>query len=118
MFYLYRRLLSGLPDAAAVVAATAIARAISSFLNFNLNNRMVFHGKDSYRSTLLRYYALCIPQMLLSAGFVTLLSRLAETGASFLTTLIKLFVDTVLFFLSFRIQQAWVFHGKKGGAAK
>ena len=63
---------------------------------------------------MLRYYCLAVPQMLVSAGLVALLSHLAETGASILTTLIKFVVDVLLFFISFRIQQRWVFKGKRG----
>ncbi len=113
VFYIFRRLFDGkLEDAMAVLLATVIARAVSSFLNFNLNKKMVFHGQTQYGKTMLRYYCLAVPQMLLSAGIVTLLSRLAESGASVLTTLIKLCVDIVLFFISFRIQQRWVFKGR------
>ena len=119
VFYFARLLLQNGPvidgrmaEATAVLIATVIARAISSFLNFNLNNRMVFHGKGNYGLALLRYYCLAIPQLLVSAGLVALLSRLAGTGASILTTLIKFVVDVCLFFLSFRIQQTWVFRNK------
>ena len=113
VFYLFRRLFDGrLEDAAAVLLATVIARAVSSFLNFNLNKKVVFHGQSDYGRTMLRYYCLAVPQMLLSAGLVALLSRLAASGASFLTTVIKFFVDILLFFISFRIQQRWVFRGR------
>ncbi len=114
VFYIIRRILDGrIEDAMAVLLATVIARAVSSFLNFNLNKNMVFHGQDQYGKTMLRYYCLAVPQMLVSAGIVALLSRLASSGASMLTTVIKLCVDIVLFFLSFRIQQRWVFKGRK-----
>lgn len=113
-FYLFRLLFEGrMEDGTAVLLATVIARAISSFLNFNLNRKVVFHGQDGYGKTMLRYYCLAVPQMLISAGLVALLSRLAETGASVLTTLIKFCVDIILFFLSFRIQQKWVFKGRR-----
>ena len=114
VFYIFRRLLEGaMADAAAVLLATVIARAVSSFLNFNLNKKVVFNGQDSYGKTMLRYYCLAVPQMLVSAGIVALLARLAGTGASILTTLIKFVVDVLLFFISFRIQQKWVFKGRK-----
>ncbi len=120
VFYIARWLLEEGPvadgnmtAAKAVLIATVIARAISSFLNFNLNNRMVFHGRGNYEKMMLRYYALAVPVMLVSAGLVALLSGLAGTGASFLTTLIKFVVDICLFFLSFRIQQPWVFREAK-----
>ena len=113
-FYIFRRVFEGaMADGTAVLLATVIARAISSFLNFNLNRKVVFHGQDSYGKTMLRYYCLAVPQMLVSAGLVALLARLAGTGASILTTVIKFVVDVLLFFLSFRIQQKWVFKGRK-----
>ena len=119
VFYVARLLLQMGPvtdgrmkEGTAVLWATVIARAVSSFLNFNLNNKLVFRGRDDYGKTLLRYYCLAVPQMLVSAGLVALLSRWAATGASVLTTLIKFVVDVCLFFLSFRIQQTWVFRGK------
>ena len=120
VFYIARRLLEGGPvvdgnmtAGSAVLLATVIARAVSSFLNFNLNNRMVFHGRADYGRMLARYYCLAVPVMLASAGLVALLSGLAGTGASLLTTLIKFVVDICLFFLSFRIQQTWVFRENK-----
>ena len=110
VFYLFRRLFEGhMEDGTAVLLSTVIARAVSSFLNFNLNHKVVFHGEDAYGKTMLRYYCLAIPQMLLSAGLVALLSRLAETGATILTTGIKFCVDVLLFFISYRIQRKWVF---------
>ena len=113
VFYLFRRLFDGaMEDGVAVLLATVIARAVSSFLNFNLNKKVVFNGKDSYGKTMLRYYCLAVPQMLISAGLVALLSRLANSGAGVLTTVIKFVVDVLLFFISFRIQQKWVFKGK------
>lgn len=114
VFYVARLLLDGaVSDAVAVLLATVIARACSSFLNFNLNKSVVFHGQGGYGKTLLRYYALCVPQMLLSAGLVHLLSRWASSGAGVLTTLIKFVVDLALFFVSFRVQQGWVFREEK-----
>ena len=116
-FYVFRRLLDkyapGMADAVAVLISTAGARAISSFMNFNLNREVVFRGQGSYGRAMLRYYCLCIPQMLVSAGLVSLLARLADSGAGFLTTVLKFIVDTLLFFISFRIQQRWVFREKK-----
>jgi len=113
VFYLFRRLFEGhMADGAAVLLSTVIARAVSSFLNFNVNNKVVFHGEGAYGKTMLRYYCLAIPQMLISAGLVALLSRLAETGATILTTGIKFCVDVFLFFISYRIQRKWVFQFK------
>lgn len=109
VFYLALRLL---PEGKfAILAATVIARAISSFYNFNMNRKLVFASGGSYRRALIRYYCLCLPQMLVSALLVSILGRLASAGA-FITTALKFCVDTVLFFLSFVIQREWVFRGK------
>lgn len=109
VFYVALRLL---PDGKlAILAATAIARAVSSFYNFNMNKKLVFSSGGSYRRTLLRYYCLCLPQMLVSALLVSLLGRLAA-GSALLATALKFCVDTVLFCLSFVIQREWVFREK------
>jgi hypothetical protein len=51
--------------------------------------------------------------MLVSAGLVTLLNRLVGNTMPFVATLIKMLVDTVLFFISYTIQREWVFANKK-----
>lgn len=49
--------------------------------------------------------------MLVSALLVSLIG-MAFKAAPALSTLIKIIVDTVLFFISYRIQQGWVFSEK------
>ncbi|MBE6846864.1 MAG: bifunctional glycosyltransferase family 2/GtrA family protein [Oscillospiraceae bacterium] len=92
----------------AVTAATVIARVISSLFNYTMNRKAVFKSDAPIRSTVFRYYILCAVQMMVSAGLVMLLSKLLGSG-SFLVALIKIIVDTLLYFVSFRIQQNWVF---------
>ncbi len=89
-----------------VYASTFFARLISSFFNYKMNKHVVF--KSTTKGTLGRYYLLALVQLILSACFVSLLSILFSAG-SVLKTVCKAFVDVVLFFISFRIQQAWVF---------
>ena len=93
----------------AVLISTYGARVCSAFLNFNLNRSLVFGGRGGYGKTLIRYAILAVCQAFLSAQLVAWLSSLAAGGAGIVTTLIKFGVDTLLFFLSFRIQQNWVF---------
>ena len=69
------------------------------------------HG--SYRRALVRYYCLCIPQMLVSAGLVTLINHLFANTVPIIATLIKFVVDTGLFLISYGIQREWVFSQKK-----
>ncbi len=111
-FWLLHMLLGGILGKAAVVVCTALARAISSFVNFNLNKSLVFNSNGSYGRTMVKYYILCVVQLCVSAGLVELLGRLFSTETSWLLTVLKAVVDTCLFFVSYRIQKAWVFKTK------
>ena len=114
IFYLVLKFFGPRFGAYAELASTAIARACSSFANFNANNSVVFHNKGHYRRALLRYYCLCIPQMLVSGVLVTAIIRLLLSGAPpIMTTAVKFVVDTCLFFISYQIQREWVFSQKK-----
>lgn len=112
IFYLVMKLFgAGLGKYAALVA-TAVARLCSSFANFNANNSVVFSNKGHYKRAMLRYYCLCIPQMLVSAGLVTLINHLLSNSVPIIATLVKFVVDTCLFFISYQIQREWVFSQK------
>lgn len=113
IFYLVMRFFGAKMGALAELGATVIARACSSFANFNANNAVVFGNKGSYKRALVRYYCLCVPQMLVSAGLVTLINHLLANSVPIIATLIKFAVDTVLFFISYQIQREWVFSQKK-----
>lgn len=88
------------------------ARAISSFFNFNVNNRLVFRSEERYGKALLRYYLLAIPQLAASTGLLELFVWLFHVENKDLTTLIKILVDGTLFVASFFIQKYWVFAKK------
>lgn len=107
-FDLFGKALTG--DAAAIFLATLGARLISSFVNYKVNQTLVFSSAS--KGTFLRYYILCAIQLCVSAGLVTLFSSLFTAG-SFLKTLLKAIVDSLLFFISFRIQKEWVFRKDK-----
>ncbi len=111
-FWLLHMLLGGLLGNAAIVVCTALARAISSFVNFNLNKSVVFGSTGKYGGTMLRYYILCVLQLCVSAGLVWLLGILFTASASWVLTVMKAIVDTCLFFISYRIQKKWVFRDK------
>ena len=88
---------------------TILARTLSTLVNFVLNRRVVFKSEVPVLKTLLRYYALAIPVMLVSGGSVTLLRRLFGAAMPSVITLIKAVIDTILYFVNFRVQRAWVF---------
>lgn len=92
--------------------AAFLARVLSSLANYFINAKAVFKGKTGGK-TLLRYYLLAALQIAVSAAAVFLIEHLLMIQAAWLSTLIKVAVDTLLFFVSFRIQHKWVFNNEK-----
>ncbi len=118
LFALFSHLFSaGLTGLALTAVPTALARLISSLLNFFLNKYLVFHSQAGTGKALLRYYALAIPQALAQMGMTYGLCALLRIGPdqTLLRTLIYGVVMVVLFILSFLIQQRWVFAKNKRG---
>ena len=113
LFYLFQLLLGERLGAGADMVCTVLARILSSFFNFNVNNRLVLAHEGSYFRALLRYYCLALPIMLVSGGMVTLLDRLFGVSAPIARTAVKIVVDTLLFVASYLIQKIWVFPEKK-----
>lgn len=101
------------------MALTAVsgvaARVASSLLNFTLNKKVVFRSNVSTGTAIARYYALALPQMaaqvLLTQG-VYILFHISDS-ASGLRTLLYAIVMGALYFLSYTIQQRWVFAPQK-----
>ena len=115
-YSLLTALLNGLrPGFALTAAAGVTARVISSLLNFFMNKKLVFRTNVSTGKAMIRYYALALPQMaaqvLLTQGVYALLN--ISDSANGLRTLIYAVVMTVLYFLSYMIQQRWVFAPQK-----
>lgn len=93
-----------------IILSTIIARMISSVFNFTINRNIVFKGKHNITKQIFSYYTLCIIQMGLSAILVNSIYH----SSSVSETIIKILVDTVLFFISFKIQKIYIFkEGKK-----
>lgn len=92
-----------------ILLATVLARVCSSVVNFLVNRNGVFPKGNSFARSLLRYTILAVPLVLASSGSIRLLKFILGVKSDFVTTLIKMVVDTLLFFVSFRVQQNWVF---------
>ena len=88
------------------------ARVISSFFNFNLNNRLVFQNTGSYGKALFRYYCLAVPQLAASTLLLTFLVHLLRIETTHGATGVKIVVDGCLFVASYFIQKFWVFSHK------
>lgn len=88
-----------------VLYSTIVARILSSLYNFIMNQRVVFRSHGNVVRKAMRYYALVVVQMALSAGLVFLFVHLL----SCIALPVKVVVDTVLFLISFQIQKRFVF---------
>ena len=115
LFSLFTRLFSSSFTGLALdAAATGLARLLSSLFNFFLNKKLVFRSGVATGTAIFRYYALAVPMMLAQALFTdgfTALLKLKQ--GSLLHTLVYALVMTALYFVSYSIQQRWVFANKK-----
>lgn len=82
----------------------ALARLVSSQVNYHLNKHAVFSGRGGKHS-MAKYYALAVVQGLLGAGLVQLLPGVLPVSAA----VVKIPVDLVLFAVSYLIQRDFVF---------
>ena len=95
-----------IPDFAGyILAATIIARICSAIFNFTVNKKGVFKGDSDTKSSAVKYTILAVVQCAFSAGIVYSLYNMSHINES----VIKICVDTILFFISFFIQREWVF---------
>lgn len=92
-----------------ILVATVTARIISSLANYILNRKTVFRSGRSAGRTFARYYTLAVCQMTLSYLLVNGLVILFKHPRGILQSVIKIVVDTVLFFASYGIQRDWVY---------
>lgn len=95
---------SFLEASACILVSTIIARIISSLFNYNLNKK-IFKRKQNKKNSIIRYYALCVTQMLASA----LLTICIYNFLPFTKVFSKIMIDIVLFVISYQIQNRWVF---------
>ena len=87
--------------------ATVVARLISAPCNFLMNKNFVFSSKGG-KQAFLRYVILAAGILLISAVGVELLMKLLGFAPA-LASLVKIVVDTVLYLVSYRVQNKWVF---------
>jgi len=87
---------------------TIIARIISSVLNYFLNKNLVFESNSNKREYkyLLKYYTLCLLQMLVSWLLVITIYKVIKLDE----VITKELVDLFLFVVSYQIQSRWIFN--------
>ena len=103
VFFILTQIFKNFQLASKVWISTALARVISSVANYLINRNIVF--KSIGNKSLLKYYSLAAIQMSASAFFVYLFCTLI----GFPEVIIKMIVDTILFFISYRVQKRYVF---------
>lgn len=115
MFTIFVAMLRGVTPAYYIYIATALARIISAVYNFNMNKHTVFRNKDKDKWIAVRYFSLCVVQAAVSAlcvkGIYTVVAGSLTAFPN--ESIIKIVVDTILFFISFGIQREWVFKKSK-----
>ncbi len=89
----------------AVSLSSVYSRVLSSIINYFVNFKYVFKGKD--KSAILRYYILWATLLILTTVFNTFLNFYNVNPIIF-----KLIVDLILAIFSYRIQTVWVFSHK------
>ena len=82
----------------------ALARLVSSQVNYHLNKHTVFSGRGG-KNSMVKYYVLAVVQGAIGAGLVQLLPAVLPVSPK----IIKIPVDLVLFALSYIIQRDYVF---------
>lgn len=111
VFYVLRRWLFD------TFPAAFIARAVSSLVNFLINARFVFGDRPGPK-TLVKYYILAVAQIGISTALVFGTEQLFGIVSPAVSTVAKVVIDTVLFFVSFRIQHKWVFNNQDSEGKK
>ena len=82
------------------------ARLVSSVINFLLNKNLVFQMKGKAGKSAVRYALLCVAIITVSNAGVWVLCRIGMAD-----WLAKILMDMTLYFVSYRVQERWVFRG-------
>ena len=108
LFAIFIYLLRGTFPTSYIMISTIIARIVSIFVNYTLNNKLVFKRKNEKKGSFIRYITLAIIEMFGSGMLVTFI---VNTLIPF-ETFTKILVDGSLFFVGFLIQRKFVFTAK------
>lgn len=93
-----------------VIVATVIARVISTTVNFLLKKNTVFNTNKKTSETIIQFFILAVVVMCLSA----LLTSFFSKYQSEYVVIIKIIVDTILYFVNFYISKLFIFNKKEG----
>lgn len=91
-----------------VVIASVLARIVSSIVNFTLNRNLVF--QQGRPSSAVKYFILVVVQIMLSSYLVTFFGQLWQAIP---ISVVKIIVDSVLFFVSYFVQKRFIFRNNE-----
>ena len=97
--------------ATGVFVAILVARAISATVNYCCNRSLVFRSNAGKGKSFAKYWALVLAIMALGYLCTAGLSRILDAHG-LLITILKITVETVLFFLSYNVQKRWIFKSR------
>lgn len=89
-----------------VAIATAVARLCSATYNFFINYIVVFKSDENLFKSAVKYAGFAVVQMLLSAGLVSFFVAIIPNA---IEVVVKMVIDTILFFVNYFIQHKFVF---------
>jgi dolichol-phosphate mannosyltransferase len=95
-----------LDETVLIAISTVLARIVSSLVNYTLNKKFSFNSQKNVKSTIIKYYILCIIQMIASATCVSIIYYFIKIPE----VIIKVIVDTIIFFINYRIQRVIIFN--------
>ena len=93
----------------ATFVSCVIARIFSSLANYTFNRKAVFPSDMPVKKSILRYYCLAVPVLIISSTLTSWLKNLSFINSAFLIVVLKFIIDMVLFVANYFIQKKWVF---------
>ncbi len=99
-----------IPTVGSMEIAAFLAWVVSSFINFTINRKWVFHADSSYRKAFLEYYSLAAVVFCIKTfGFLELLTRILHLELWFAVPV----AEAILFVCNYFIQKKWIFGRRK-----
>ena len=99
-----------IPSVGSMELAALIAWIVSSFINFTINRKWVFHANGPYKKAFLEYYSLAAVVFCIKTfGFLELLTRVLHLELWFAAPV----AEAILFVCNFFIQKKWIFKRKE-----
>lgn len=89
-----------------VAVSTVLARVVSAVYNYLINYKLVFKSSEKHGQSAVKYFSLALIQMCVSALLVTVGIKIFSV---FGEVTVKIAVDLVLFFFSYKIQNSYIF---------